>query len=193
MPEKVLLLNHKIYVVNNGENTVSVINTATDAVESTITIGHSPNSLVADAANNIWVLSGGEKVYDANWSLDLNASTAGSLTKINAATNAIEATHAFTSKADLPANLATNSPKTKLYYNYEGKLYQMETSATALPATAFINRNFSGLGVDPATGLIYGAVTPSYSVNGKVIRYQTSGAAQDSFTVAIGPNNFLFQ
>ncbi|MBK0401363.1 hypothetical protein I5M27_00095 [Adhaeribacter sp. BT258] len=193
LPEKVLLLNNKLYVVNNGENTVSVINTATDAVENTLVVGDSPNSLAVDAASNLWVLCGGKKVYGGapDYALDLNASTAGSLVKING--NAVENTFTFTSKADMPGNLAMNTAKTKLYYNAENKFYQMETSASALPTTTFINRNFSGVGIDPATNTIYGAVTTSFSANGKVIRYNTSGAALDSFTVAIGPNNFLFR
>ncbi|MFC5268990.1 YncE family protein [Adhaeribacter terreus] len=192
-PEKVLLLNNKLYVVNSGDNTVSVINTVTDAVETTITVSHGPNSLVVDAGNNIWVLCGGEKVYDSNWNFDLAASTAGSLVQIDPASNTVTQTLNFTSKADIPGNLTINSGKNKLYYKYEGKIYQMETTAPALPATAFINRDFSGLGIDPETNIIYGAITTSFTTNGKVIRYTPAGAAQDSFTVAIGPNNFLFR
>ena len=192
-PEKLLVLNNKLYVVNSDDNTVSVINTATDAVEKTITVSHGPNSLAVDAANNIWVLCGGEKVYDSSWNLDLNASTAGSLVKIDAASGTVTQNLTFTSKADIPNNLAINAAKTKLYYNYEGKLYQLEASATTLPATALINRNFSGVGIDPETNTIYGAVSTSFTANGKVVRYTPAGAPQDSFTVAIGPNNFLFK
>ena len=193
LPEKLIVINNKIYVVNSGDNTLSVINPTTDAVESTVTVGDSPNSLAVDANNKVWVLSGGKKNYNPDYSINEATSTPGSLVRINPTSNAIEATVNFTSKTLSPTNLVINGGKNKLYYRYGGKVYQHDITATTLSANTFINRNFYGMGVDPADNLIYGADAGAFTANGKVIRFNPNGTAIDSFTVNIGPSYFLFR
>jgi YVTN family beta-propeller protein len=193
MPEEVLLVNNKLYVANSGGNTLTVINTSTDAVEATVPVGDGPNSLAVDANNKLWVLCGGDKVWLPDFSdIDAAASTVGSLVRVNPASNAVEATLAFGSKKDAPGKLATNNTKNKLYYNYQGKVFQLDITAAALPATALINRGFYGFGVDPATNILYGSPS-SFPANSKVIRYNASGAAIDSFQAGIGTNGFFFR
>ncbi len=62
-PEAIVVNNGYAYVCNVGgwglDNTVSIINTSTDIVETILTVGDKPNSLVVDANGAIWVLSGG--------------------------------------------------------------------------------------------------------------------------------------
>ncbi|GEO02528.1 hypothetical protein AAE02nite_01920 [Adhaeribacter aerolatus] len=193
MPENLLSFKNKVYVANTSDNTISVINAATDAVETTITLAEAPNSLVLDAKDKIWVLAGGKKSYKPDFTVDENKSTVGNLIRLNPANNAVELTLPFASRKDSPGQLKINGAKNKLYYRYAGKIYQFDIAATALPATALINRNFYGLGVDPATDMIYGADAGFFTANGKVIRYSPGGAAQDSFQVGIGPNSFLFR
>ncbi|RDC64969.1 YncE family protein [Adhaeribacter pallidiroseus] len=193
LPEKLLALNNKVYVVNSGENTVSVINPTSDAVETTITVDGSPNSLVADANKKLWVLCGGEKNYNSDYTIDENTSTPGSFVRLNPATNTKEATLTFTSKTLSPGDLVANGAGNKLYYQYGGKVYQQDITATALLTTPFINRNFYGIGVDPTDNLIYGGDAGGFAAAGKVVRFNPTGAAVDSFTVSIGPSEFLFK
>ncbi|WP_051359879.1 YncE family protein [Adhaeribacter aquaticus] len=193
LPERLVVVNNKLYVTNSNSNTVSVINTATDVVETTITVGDSPNSLAVDANNKIWVLAGGKTAYNSDWSVDVAASTAGSLSRINTSTNAVEATLPFATKTGSPNSLTSNKEKNKFYYKAAGKVYQLDITATSLPTTAFINRNFYGLGVDPNTNIIYGALAGSFTADSKAIRYNTNGTAIDSFATAIGPNGFIFK
>lgn len=193
MPDRMLVINNKLYVVNSNDNKVSIINTQTDAVESTITVGDGPNSLALDANNKIWVLCGGKKVYDpVTYALDENASTAGSLVRVNLTNNAVEATLAFNSKKGLPSDLNINGQKNSFVYNFLGKVYRIENSATTLPTTAIINRSFYGLAIDQNDNSIFGADAGNFSSNGKVIRYTAAGQPTDSFSVGIAPNNFLF-
>lgn len=193
MPENLIAVNNKIYVGNVSENTLSVINAATDALETTLTLADSPNSLVLDANNKIWVLAGGKKAYNADFSVNEGQSTVGNLIRLNPTNNAVELTLPFTSRKDSPGQLKINGAKNKLYYRYAGKIYQLDITATALPTNALINRNFYGLGVDPATNLIYGADAGFFTSNGKVVRYNPNGSTLDSFQVGIGPNSFLFR
>jgi YVTN family beta-propeller protein len=193
LPENLAVVNNKIYVVNSGENTVSVLNPNTDVVESTLTLTDSPNSLAVDANNKLWILAGGKKAYNPDFSIDASKSTPGALIRLNPATNAVEHTIHFASATISPTQLKVNGAKNKLYYRYGGKVYQMDITASALPATPIINRNFYGLGIDPTTNVIYGGVARSFTANGKVVRFNPNGSPIDSFTVGIGPNSFLFR
>ena len=77
-------------------HTVTVINTNTDAVETTLTIGDKPNSAVVDVNGNVWILTGGYTEYDANW--NVIAETPGSLAMINTTTNTIDSFFYFCSR-----------------------------------------------------------------------------------------------
>lgn len=193
LPENLLVVNNKLYVANSSDNSVSVINTNTDVVETTLTIADSPNSLVADANNKIWILAGGKKAYNPDFSVDANNSTPGNLIRLNPTNNTAELTLPFASRTSSPGKLKINGAKNKLYYQYGGKIYQLDITASALPATPFINRSFYGLGIDPTNNIIYGGDAGFFTANGKVIRYNTNGSAIDSFTVGIAPNSFHFR
>jgi len=192
-PEQLVTFNDKVYVTNSGANTVSVINTATDAVEATINVGDAPNSITVDVNGKIWVLCGGNTIYTSYPAFDETASTVGSLVRINPNNNTVEATFPFATKGLSPADLTINKGKNKLLYSYAGKVYQFNIAAATLPTTPLINRSFYGLAVEPNTDIIYGADAGSFTANGKAIRYNTNGSAIDSFTTAVGPNGFVFK
>lgn len=192
-PDEILAVNGKVYVVNSGENTVTVINATTDAVEKTLTVGDAPNSLIVDAGNKLWVLCGGKKNYNPDWTLNLSTSTAGSLVRIDLASNTVEATLPFTSVAAMPDYLTTNRAGNKLYFKDQNGIYELATAATAFNPTKLVSRNFYGLGVDPETGFIYGADAGAFTANGNVIRYSPTGSPLDSFTVGVAPNGFYFR
>lgn len=193
-PERLLLAqNGKLYVANSGDSTLSVINPATDAVEATLTVGDSPSGLGQDAANNIWVLNQGKVVYNADWSIDYDQTTAGSLVQFNPASPGALTTLPFADNRNRPAHLQLNGARDRLYYIYAGQVFDMATSATALPATPLIDRNFYGLGVDPADNVIYGADAGNFSARGQVFRYSPTGQELGSFQADIGPNGFVFR
>ncbi|WP_066835676.1 YncE family protein [Rufibacter ruber] len=179
LPEGLLLHNGKLYVANSSGNTVSVINTATDAVETEINVGESPTHLALDNNNKIWVLRGG-------WSAP------GALVKIDPANNHALTTYNFPQGTSSAGYLTTNGAKNKLYFTYNGAVYSMATNATAAPTAPLIRRNAYGLGVDPTNETLYLGVG-GYSTNGWAIRYQPSGTVIDSFQVRILPNGFTFR
>lgn len=188
-PEQLLLANGKVYVTNSDENTVSVINTGSDAVEATIPVQDGPNSLVQDNSGNIWVACRGITRYASTPPYAVLSSTNGALSRFNPGNPAAVTTLPFTTGG--PSSLIINGAKDQLYYRYRGGVYQLGASATALPATPLIRRSFYGLGIDPQNNTIYGSISP-FTTTGKVIRYQPGGAAIDSFGVNIGPNSFVF-
>ncbi|MBC5992884.1 DUF5074 domain-containing protein [Pontibacter cellulosilyticus] len=192
MPEKLLLVNGKLYVTNGGGNSVSVINTNTDVVEQSITVSDSPNGLVLDKNNNVWVLSGGKVAYNSDWTVDYTKTTAGALNMINPSTQAVQTTFTFPGNQSQPGNLAISSGKDKLYFNYAGKTYAHNIGASSLSNSVLINRSFYGLGVDPETGLIYGGDANGFAGDGTVYIYNPDGTSAGSFTAGIAPNGFVF-
>lgn len=189
-PERLLVAGNRLYVTNNGDNTVTVINTATDAVEATITVGDAPNSVVQDRAGTVWVLSGGRVAYNPDYSIDYSRTTKGSLAAIVPG-QTTAAVREMPTNLSQPNRLTTNGTKDQLYYTFRGGVYTLGIGDANLPTAPTIRRSFYGLGVDPQDGTVYGAVA-SFTAPDKVIRYRPTGAAIDSFTVNIGPNGFVF-
>ncbi|GAB2950168.1 hypothetical protein GCM10027048_14200 [Hymenobacter coalescens] len=191
LPERPLLAGGKLYVPNSDENTVTVINTSTDQVETTLTVSDGPNSLVADAAGNVWVLCGGITRYAPTPPYPVLSSTPAKLVRLNPAaptTGRLEL--AFSSGG--ATGLQPTPNRQQLYYRYGGAVYRLDATATALPSTPLIRRRLNGLGVDPTDGTLYGAIG-SFSTDGRTVRFTTSGAAIDSFNVGIGPSSFAFR
>ncbi len=188
-PEQLVISNGKVYVANSGENFITVINASTDAVEKTIPVTQSPNSLTLDSNGNLWVLSTGLK----DWQLDPSAYTPGALTKINTGTNTVTATLSFGSKTAFASQLTTNGAKNKLYFIYNSKVYQHDINASSLNTTPVVNRSFSSLGIDPENHYLYAGRITDYISDGWVVRFNPTGAAIDSFSVGIAPNGFLFR
>ena len=190
-PEQLLVLGGKIYVPNSLDNTVSVIDEATGALSSTITVADGPSSMVADKDGNVWVLCSGFVTYLSVPPFTATRVSSGTLVRFNPASPATQLKLSFPATAS-PGQLRIGTAKDQLYYQFRGAEYQLSTSATALPTTPFLRRSFSGFGIDPRDNTIYGAIAPSFSSNGRFVRFQPSGAPIDSFTVRVGPNGFVF-
>ncbi|OKL39001.1 YncE family protein [Pontibacter flavimaris] len=191
-PEELLLAGGKLYVANSGANTITVINTATDAVENTITVSDSPMNLALDRNNNLWVLSAGKIVYTSDWSaIDYTLTTAGALSKVTPATQNVE-TYTFDSNRTIPTNLVINGSGDKLYFIYDGKTFVQDINASGLSSTVFINSGFHGLGVDPETGNIYAGDHNNWTGDGTVRVYSPDGQQVSNFKVGIGPRGFVF-
>lgn len=194
LPEQLAIIDNKIYVANSGENFLSVINLSTETFEKNITVADAPSDFRIDANVKLWVLCGGKKVYDNNPPdyIDEIASTAGSLVRLNPATQAVELTLPF-STVSSPEDLQINGQRSRLYYSYAGAVYTHDITSTTLSATSLIRRSFYGLGLDPVDDILYGAEA-SFSSDGKVIRFNpATGAPLDSVNVTIGPNGFVFR
>jgi YVTN family beta-propeller protein len=191
-PEGITVANGFAYVCNVGgwsvDNTVSVIKTSTDALETTLTVGDKPNSVVVDVNGAVWVLTGGYTEYDSDW--NVVSETAGNLVKI--ADNTIEATYAFT-VGNHPEDLVINDAGTKLYYSdgsWSKAVYAFDITDTELSTTALINRSFYGLGFND--GYIYGTDAVDFTQSGWSYRYTTDGTIIDSVQVGIIPGGYCF-
>jgi YVTN family beta-propeller protein len=182
-PEQLTVLNNTIYVPNSYDNTVSVIDASTNKVTSTVTVAAGPQNVVADQANNLWVLC--SQPYGTT------STPPAALVRFAPGSTTAQLTLPFANSG--PKQLRISPDKTQLYYNYGGAEYKMSTTATALPTTPFMRRNFNGLAIDPRDNSIYGAVSTGYTTNGYFLHYPPAGGKLiDSVTVKVGPNGFAF-
>ena len=191
--ENMVMVNNNVYVACSGgfvnDSIVTVINSTTDAVVTTINVGPNPGDIKVDANGKIWVLCGGQ--WNGSFtSLDKT----GKLVRINPSNNTVEQTFTFSSTLSMPSNLAINSAKNKLFYTYQGKIYNHDITALNLSSMGLVDRSFYGLGFDPVNDYLYAADAGNFSSNGKVVRYNGStGSKVDSFAVGIIPGDFFFR
>lgn len=193
---KMLKVGNAVYVTTAGgfgkDNTIKIIDANTDAVTSTITVGDNPNSILQDAAGNIWVSSSGAVVYNEDWSIDVENSTKGSISKItnNEESLRLEVDAVVYGGAQ---NLCISPDGTTIYYTFNGKVYAMATSSSSLPASPLITKGYYGLDVDPFNGNIIGAHAPNFSSAGVIEIRDPNGSLLDTYTVGIGPNGVAFK
>jgi DNA-binding beta-propeller fold protein YncE len=198
---RMLKVGSGVYVTNAGsyagdDNTVIVINSATDAISGTLTVGDNPNSLQIDNAINMWVASTGDVNYQSEspWGIDEANSTPGSITKLTK-----DLTVAFTVSAPQITdgginNLVISTDGTQLYYIFNSAIYTMSTSATALPTSPFKAANsYYGLAIDPYDGNLIACKAPTFTAAGSIEIIDNTGTVKSTFTTGIAPNGCAFK
>ncbi|MCB0395157.1 MAG: hypothetical protein KDD36_00800 [Flavobacteriales bacterium] len=188
--ERMAFLNNRLFVACAGgfgnDSVVSVINAQVDTLLTNWEVGPNPNSLQLDANDKLWVLCGGR------WKSDNSAIEAPArLVRIDPSTGNVELTLPF-STASTASSLVINDAGDKLYYMFNSKLYAHDISSSTLAATPLISRGFYGLGFDPVSKYLYACDAGNFSSEGKVLRYEETGAVVDSFQVGVAPNGFAF-
>ncbi len=191
-PEKMAKVGNYVYLVSSGfdnDSTINIINTSTDAVEKTLTVGLNPNSVTVDKNGKVWVLCGGKS--DSLPSKIIP----GKLVRINPSTNTVEASFNFPSAADRPLNLTCNKAKDNLYYlsNFSGEINSFSIAATSIVPSAITNRGFYSFAIDPVEDVIYASNPGNFVGNGYILRYTSTATFVDSFQVGIIPGGFCFK
>lgn len=184
-PEEIIANGSTIYVAHQGgfsqNNIISIVNTSSDTVSSTLTVGDVPNSLQLDDSGNLWVLAGGKP----SWTGD---ETGGKLSKINTSNNTITTIDFETSEH--PNFLVLENGT--LYYYISGSVFKMNSDATTLPDTAEITGlNFYGMAIN--NSILYGIDAGDFTSNGMLSAYDlSSNSLSNSTTVSIIPGGVYF-
>ena len=196
-PEQMVLSSNKVYVCNSGgwdiDNTLSVINTATETVDATITVGNVPTKIVKDALGYLWVLCTGGSDYSDY----LNVTKLGDakLVRINTSSNTIDKSFTLINAGEtsIGLDLTIGDNGRTIYYAVGDNVYALGINESTLPTTAlFAKNNIYGLSASPYNNQIWAMQAPNFSSGGYVFRYSSIGSLIDSIKVGIGPNNAVF-
>jgi YVTN family beta-propeller protein len=182
--EHLLIHNDYLYAEAPDTSWVFVINTNTNLIEDTIEVGRSPNGLVLDKNENIWVLSTG----GSNQEL-------ASLKCINPLNRQIIKTILFNNLSESPSQLRIDAAGEQLYFLNEG-LQTIPINSSSIPLVKNITPNgsiFYGMNVDQNTKEIYITDAVDYVQQGKVYRYDSIFQPIDTFVVGIIPQSIWFK
>jgi hypothetical protein len=200
---KLLKVGSTVYAANAGstlgddDNTVTMIDTNTDTITGDpLEVAENPNSLQVDKDANLWVATVGDVVYLPDYSdIDYDASTPGSLVKINA-NKSVAPLKLYVDDVTYTgvSHLSISTDASRLYYIYKDAIYSMSTSATTLPTTPFkAADHYYGLAVDPFDGNIIACKAPNFSSAGSVEIIDANGTVKGSFATGIAPNGVAFK
>jgi hypothetical protein len=195
------------FICNSGDaflkdSTVSIIRSTADTLVLNLNVGHSPNSIVIDEENQMWVLCGGE--FNAT---NPAISGVGSLWKFNLDTLTMAIDSGWTIMPDTVKYFTDNQlrPNTLTYDYTIGNLYYIGNSPTGnLISTNKNNRpineiplvsgNFYGLGFDVLQLELYGFRTPfNEEDNGDLQIFDPAGNLKTSITIGVKPKRVVFK
>lgn len=186
-PEQITAVGNTLYISHKGGwgsgNSVTVINTTTNKVEKSITVGSIPDEMVLDNGGNLLVSCQGNAATSWN-----PTEVLGSLVTINTATNEISSTINYTSGFH-PNNLVFNNAT--IYFSTSSSIYKMAESSTTIPTTAIISTPVNGLAVND--GKIYVTDLKDYVSNGTLKIFDaTTNSELKEFTVGLIPSKIYF-
>ena len=195
-PEQMAVVGNQLFVTNSGAagvgNTVSVINTTTDQLVTTIPVGDVPTSIVYDPAGGLLhVLCSGRPT-----ATNAGRTTTAELVRINPTTRQV-VNRVIIGGRPITANpsfLVLNPVSQTLYFLLKGIVYETPLSSASVSIDKpFLNQSFTSLGVQPVTGIIHGGYSKDSITSGVIRRFQPSGLRIDSISVGFVPTGFYFK
>lgn len=193
-PENMLKYDDKVFVLNSGgygaDSTITVINSSTDEVLSTINIEKVPSGIQLDKDNNLWVLCSGK-----GWNgYPMPGDTKGHLMCLNPNDYSVIKDIEFPEVAMHPQKLIINNDKDILYYSYTDGVYSFDIDADELENFPLVSHNmFYNIGFDKEEGQIYASDAKDFVQDGMVYIYNsTDGVVVDSLNAGVIPGNFYF-
>jgi len=177
-------VNNRMYVTNGDDDTVSVINTATNGVIETISVGDAPYGMAFDSANNrmyvtnafdntISVINTATNVVDAtiaagtnpvdvaldsaNDRLYVTNYNQGIITVIDTDDNTIITTISVGGPGNFPLHIAFDSTNDRMYVTeWKGhEVSVINTATNAVDATISVGTNPYGMAFDSANNRMY--------------------------------------
>ncbi len=181
-PEGLFAFGNRVLVAASFAAEVQILDTDNDSFTGKIDVADGPKTFVEDKNGKVWLLSS-------------SYVTGAALSQLDAAAGTVLKSFPVSSSA---MRLAINGSGDQLYYlaapfGADAEVKTVGIDATEDASEALITApNLYGLGVDPASGIIYVGNHNGFQGNGTVLRYD--GATMlDSFAAGVGPNGFVFR
>ena len=192
-PERLVSNGQYVFVTNSGgwgnDNTVSVIDPATDQVVSTVEVGDNPTDLVVDANNDVWVMCSGLTEYDENWQI-INE-TESKIVLIDGAQLVTTGELQIGAVGDHVREIEVNPAGSVVYVELNG-VWDIPVETGELPGDAMISTDVHSFNVNPTNGDIYTTTLPDYIGNDQVVVYNSNGGVEETLDVGIAPNGVAF-
>jgi hypothetical protein len=193
-PERLALKNGQLYITHVGgfdsNNQVTVFNTQTRQIQTTLTVADKPSGIVEDNNGLLWVGCAGKVVYTTYPQIDTANSTASQLISIDPSTNTIVDRVDY-GKGNAIGNLTINQPQSDvLFYTRAGAVWSYTPSSGQ--ERALFQGTYYGLGYESNTQYMYAAT--SAGVNPATVeRRRLDGTLVDDFTAGQFANGFVFR
>lgn len=183
--EAIVVLDNKVYVSNwAGGKEIMVINSLTDRLSDSITVGNEPESMVIDRYRDLWVLCNG------GWTRENFAK----LVQINTSTDNVLAEYVFPNKQASPTCLKIDGMGQTLFY-LENGIKVMDIGLGKLPPTALIadpGASFYKLAINRNNGDIIVTDAVDYTQRGYVNIYKSDGTLISQEKAGIIPGSMCF-
>lgn len=168
------------------QNRIIKIDTETDRVVESLTVGIQPVSLVLDGNGKLWTLT------DGGYEGSPYGYEAPSLYRIDAATFTVERQFRFR-RGDTPRDLQLAGD---MLYWLSDDVWRMGVTSSRLPVRPFIesrDTKYYALTVSPRSGEVYVADAIDYQQQGMIYRYDADGGLVDEFYVGVTPGAFCWR
>lgn len=172
-----------VYAVNRDYDRLYKIHSILNQVIDSLDVGKTPNSIVFDANDKLWVLSGGGKSQENPV-----------LQRIDPELFIIEFTITFGDITRNPGHLTINTTLDTLYF-LDGGLFRVPVTVSAIPLNPIVVENnhlFSTAGIHPDNRHIYIADTSKFPNGFVFIHHPGTLELIDSFEVWINPVGLEF-
>ncbi len=194
-PERMLNVNDKVWVLNQGgysvDSIISVIDVSTATVEKALEVYPRPTGIVMDKTGKVWILCSGN-----GWNGVQGIShSEGHLLCVDPFTYEIVTDIEFSDVEKHPEQLVINDDKDVLYYNYPDGIYKFNINSASVENEPLISHStmFYGLTYSETGNVIYCTDPVDYVQNGWVYKYSAeTGVAIDSVKAGVIPGNMIF-
>lgn len=203
-PEGIVVEEGKAFVANSGGSTLSVIDTASDAVTSTVDLGCTgPNEVFEDAEDEIVVVCQGSGDTPADvFFLDPNTERVQERVTLDTPAGSANGTQsAFYSEAaeELYVLEASSFPPPDFAFVPGTTIYRINTDANARAGTLQVPEDpaltgMTAVGYDPVNEALHVARLPvndsggpSFSTEGQVVVLDRDGNRVDQYAVGVSP------
>lgn len=195
------------FVCNTGDaitkdSTVSILRTTADTLVTNLMVGHSPNSMVIDDDNQLWILCGGNNNIGNPF-----LSGVGSLWKYNLDTLKMAIDSGWTISPDTVRYFTDNQlrPNSLVYDKVGDHFYYLTGMPTGdivftgrnwnwLNETALVDGNFYAIDFDVKNLELYGMRVPSdIESNGDLQVFDPIGNLKTSIRIGVKPKNVIFK
>ena len=182
--EEMAIVDNFLFVCCVQSNKVYKINTTTDVVVDSISVGEQPQWIQKDKNGKLWVLCNYYK-----------KSKPATLHLINPTTDQVENTFNFPSITNSPSKLRFNDSRDTFCF-IDNDIYKMSINDLTLPTNPVYKNKYKkyiyGVGIEPKSGSIFFGDAVNFTSRGFVTRLKPDGTVIDSGKVTVAPSDFYF-